>query len=142
MRSILNDNDAQSCFDRIIPSVASCIVCSHGMHPNITKMHATTLQDARFKLKTALRVTKSSYSHSNAFPIYGTGQGSMVSSKLFDVHNQKAHCASFCTPNRQIQFQVLISGSVDDSKCQTNDFDAAPQPDLEYLVFVPCNRQC
>jgi hypothetical protein len=113
------------------------------MHPNITKMHASTLQHARFKLKTSLGVSESAYSHSEAFPIFGTGQGStnspiiwsMVSSKLFDVHNRKAHGASFCTPNKQLHVQSSILGFVDDSSCQTNDFEASPQPDLEDLIY-------
>jgi hypothetical protein len=144
-KSLINfDNDAQSCFDRIIPSVASLIARSLGMHPNITKMHATTLEAARFKLKTSLGVSDSSYSHSDDFPIYGTGQGStnspiiwsMISSKLFDLHESKAHGASFCTPDRQLQVQKSISGFVDDSNCQTNDFDATPQPDPDELVYL------
>ena len=144
-KALINfDNDAQSCYDRIVPSSASLIARSLGMHPNITKMHADTLKRARYRLKTSLGVSSSSYSHTPAFPIYGTGQGStnspvswsIISSKLYDVHNRKAHGASFCTLDRTTQVQSSITGFVDDSNCQTNDFDAVPQPDPVDLAYL------
>eukprot|EP00980_Cylindrotheca_fusiformis_P031779 scaffold26945_cov235-Cylindrotheca_fusiformis.AAC.1 len=107
------DNDAASCYDRIIPSVASLLGRFHGLHPNITRLHASMLQHAQFQIKTSLGVSESHYQHSDALPIYGTGQGStnspiiwsMISSKLFDVHHQMATGASFCTPDRSICVQ-------------------------------------
>jgi hypothetical protein len=53
-----------------------------------------------------------------------------------DLHNSKAHGASFCTPNRSIQVDMSISGFVDDSNCQTNDFDVPSQPDVAELAVL------
>eukprot|EP00957_Ditylum_brightwellii_P202615 15330938-Ditylum_brightwellii.AAC.1 len=48
------DNDAASCYDRIIPNLASLVGQKKGVHRNITFVHASTLEEARFKLKMAL----------------------------------------------------------------------------------------
>eukprot|EP00980_Cylindrotheca_fusiformis_P016559 scaffold4965_cov87-Cylindrotheca_fusiformis.AAC.1 len=136
------DNDAQSCYDRIIPSVASLLGRYHGLHPNITNMHADLLQNATFQVKTSLGVSTESYQHSSQFPIYGTGQGStnspiiwsMISSKLFDIHHQQAHGASFCTPDRSICVQESAFGFVDDTTCQTNDFMSECPMSVDSLV--------
>eukprot|EP00957_Ditylum_brightwellii_P148094 11275449-Ditylum_brightwellii.AAC.1 len=71
-------------------------------------MHATTLQEARFKLKTVLGISEEFYQHCQAFPIYGTGQGStnsptiwfFINSTLFDIHEAKAHGATFTMPDK------------------------------------------
>eukprot|EP00980_Cylindrotheca_fusiformis_P001128 scaffold316_cov70-Cylindrotheca_fusiformis.AAC.1 len=93
-------------------------------------MHASLLKQAQFRVKTSLGISESSYQHTQDFPIYGTGQGStnsptiwsIISSKLFDIHNDHAHGASFCTPDKSICIQESAFGFVDDTTCQTNDF--------------------
>lgn len=46
-RNLLNfDNDAASCYDRIIVSLASLINRKYGMHRSVVLVHATTLQQA------------------------------------------------------------------------------------------------
>jgi hypothetical protein len=73
-KSLVNfDNDAASCYDRILASIASLIGRKKGLHRLVTLVHAKTLEEARYKLKTALGVSDSEYSHDEAFPIYGTG---------------------------------------------------------------------
>ncbi len=116
--------------------MASLIGGKKGLHRLVTLVHVTTLQEARYKLKPALGVSESEYSHDEVSPIYGTGQGStnspiiwiIISSTLFDIHIQKAHGATFCSPDQSIEIAFSIVGFVDDSNCQTNDFKADPQP--------------
>eukprot|EP00957_Ditylum_brightwellii_P058051 4402510-Ditylum_brightwellii.AAC.1 len=48
------NNDAASYYDRIIPNLANLIGRKKGLHCNITLVHAATLEEAKFKLKTAL----------------------------------------------------------------------------------------
>eukprot|EP00957_Ditylum_brightwellii_P080812 6147468-Ditylum_brightwellii.AAC.1 len=48
------DNDAALCYGRIIPNLANLIGKKKGLHHNITFVHANTLEEAKFKLKTAL----------------------------------------------------------------------------------------
>jgi hypothetical protein len=70
------DIDATSCYDPILPVLASIISRSFGVHRNVTLVTAKTLKATRYKLKTMLGVLAEWYSHSEEFPIYGTGQGS------------------------------------------------------------------
>jgi hypothetical protein len=142
-KSLVNfDNDAASCYDRIIPSLASLIGRKKGLHRNIVYVHATTLQEAKYKLKTAMGVSDDFYQHCSSYPIYGTGQGStnspviwiIISSTLFDIHNQKAHGATFCSPDQSMSISFSIVGFVDDSNCQTNHFLSNDQQSCDDLI--------
>jgi hypothetical protein len=76
-RSMVNfDNDATACYDRIVVPLASLINRKYGMHRQIVAIHASTLQQDQFRLKTATGVSALHYSHCDQFPIHGTGQGS------------------------------------------------------------------
>ena len=142
-KSLVNfDNDAASCYDRILPSVASLLGRTKGLHKNVIFVHATTLKEARYKLKTDLGVSESFAQHCDLQPWFGTGQGStnsptiwtLVSSSLFDVHNAKAQGVEFCSPDRQFRIRITIVGFVDDSNCNTNLFMLNDQSDLQELV--------
>jgi hypothetical protein len=136
-KSLINfDNDATSCYDRIIPALASLLGRRHGLHKNIVFVHATTLREAKYKLKTVLGVSDEFYSHCQFYPIYGTGQGSanspviwtIVSSVLFQCHEAAGHGAQFSTPDAQTSVSLSMIGFVDDSTGQVNDFLANEQP--------------
>jgi hypothetical protein len=136
-RILLNfDNDAASCYDRIIVALASLISRRFGQHSHIIWVNATTLEEARFKLKTGLGISERFYSHCVAFPIHGTGQGSgnspviwcFISSVLFETHETVAHGATFTSPDRTTSVHFSMVGFVDDSTSQTNSFHADPQP--------------
>eukprot|EP00957_Ditylum_brightwellii_P174172 13260245-Ditylum_brightwellii.AAC.1 len=74
-KALINfNNDAASCYDRIIPNLANLIGQKKGLHCNVTFVHVTTLAEAKLKLKTALSVGDDFYQHCQAFPIYGTRQ--------------------------------------------------------------------
>eukprot|EP00957_Ditylum_brightwellii_P178768 13617200-Ditylum_brightwellii.AAC.1 len=75
-KSLINfDNNAASCYDRILPNISSLVVRKRGMHKNVTFVHATTLEKAKHRLKTALCVSEGYYSPCKTFPIYGSGKG-------------------------------------------------------------------
>jgi hypothetical protein len=86
-------------------------------------VHASTLAETKYKLKTSLGVSDEFYKNCDAYPIYGTGQGSgnspaiwfIVSSMLFSRHQEKAHGAFFCTPDKQLLASLSMIGFVDDS---------------------------
>eukprot|EP00957_Ditylum_brightwellii_P029373 2220056-Ditylum_brightwellii.AAC.1 len=83
-KSIVNfDNSAAACYDRIIPNIANLIGRKKGLHRNITFVHATTVEEANFKLKTALGISDNFYQHCQAYPIYRAGQGSTNSSIIW-----------------------------------------------------------
>jgi hypothetical protein len=130
-RTLVNfDNDASSCYDRIIVSLASIINRKYGMHRKTVAIHASTLQDAQFHLKTAAGISTTHYSPSPRFPIHGTGQGSgnspsiwlFISSTLFDIHKGLAHGAQFVSPDGQHHVHFSMVGFVDDSTGTCNDF--------------------
>eukprot|EP00957_Ditylum_brightwellii_P042016 3181300-Ditylum_brightwellii.AAC.1 len=70
-------------------------------------VHATTLAEAKFKLKTALGVSEEFYKHCKAFPIYGTGQGSTKSLIIWLIEG------TVC---------ITMVGFIDDAMGQTNKF--------------------
>ena len=90
-------------------------------------VHATTLEEAEFKLKTSEGISASSYKHCAKFPLHGTGQGStnspmiwcFVSSVLFQTHEQHAHGMLFQSPLGDIFVRYNMVGFVDDSTCIT-----------------------
>ncbi|OEU05830.1 hypothetical protein FRACYDRAFT_257959 [Fragilariopsis cylindrus CCMP1102] len=90
-------------------------------------VHAKTLEEAEFKLKTSTKISDTSYRHCIKFPIHGTGQGStnspmiwcFISSVLFQCHNQRAHGMLFESPSKDMIVRFNMVGFVDDSTCIT-----------------------
>ena len=70
------DNDLASCYDRILPSIASLAGGKYFIDKNVIFVHAKTLKEAKYKLKISAKTSNMSYTHCIKFPIYGTGQGS------------------------------------------------------------------
>ena len=70
------DNDAKSCYDRILCNLAMLISQYYGMPANACAMQAATLKYTKFHLRTALGISKKHYQHTNTDPIHGSGQGS------------------------------------------------------------------
>ena len=142
-RTLFNfDNDATSCYDRIVVPLASLINRKYGLHRKVVAVHARTLQQARFHLKTATGISSSHYSPCTRFPIHGTGQGSgnspsiwlFISSTLFDIHHAKSHGASFVSPDGQHSVSFSMVGFVDDSTGTCNDFQQQQEAPLEELL--------
>jgi hypothetical protein len=112
---IKQDFDATSCYDCIIPWMASLLSRSHGLHRNVCLVHARTLQEARYLLKKPL-ISDESYSHCRAFPIYGTGQGPgnspmiwcFISSMLFDIYQEHALGASYASPDGSTTIRLFM----------------------------------
>lgn len=136
------DNDATSCYDRILAAIASITSRKYGLHRNVALLNARTLQEARYKLKTALGVTEEFYQHCEIFPIYGTGQGSqnspaiwcVISSVLFDCFETRATGACFESPDRSQSITIYMVGFVDDSTGGVNAFAENKQPSPHILL--------
>jgi hypothetical protein len=86
-----------------------------------------------------LGVSHEEYSHCSLHPINDAGQGSanssviwaLISSRLFDARAAKAYGATFFSPDRSLQLQILMIGFVDDSNARVNDFVTPDQsPDI------------
>ena len=61
------DNDTAPCYNRILPNISSLVARKKRMHKNVTFVHATTLEKAKYRLKTALGVSEGYYSHCKTF---------------------------------------------------------------------------
>jgi hypothetical protein len=107
-RSLVRINfDASSCYDRVIPSIASFATRSYGQHHALCFIHGTFLQQAKYVLKTKLGLSDEEYSRYRLHPIYGTGQGSanspviwaLICSRLLDAQAARAYGATFVSKN-------------------------------------------
>ncbi|OEU08199.1 hypothetical protein FRACYDRAFT_249987 [Fragilariopsis cylindrus CCMP1102] len=121
------DNDAAACYDRIICAIASLAGRKYGVHKDVIFIHAQTLEEAEFKLKSSTKVSETTYKHCIKFPIHGTGQGSsnsptiwcFISSVLFQCHNERAFGMLFKSPEGDMVVRFNMVGFVDDSTCIT-----------------------
>ena len=145
MKSGINlDLDATSCYDRILAKVANLSSRRMGMNASVVLVNCQTLEQARFRIKTTMGVSKNWYTHSDAFPIHGTGQGSgnsptiwcFVCSALFDALESTATGAQFTSPNRKYSIRLHMIGFVDDCSQRVNRFNDHPQPSNEKLVQI------
>ena len=57
------DNDATSCYDRILPNMASIACRKFGSDKNMAIVWAKTLEEAQYKLSTMLGASEKLYSH-------------------------------------------------------------------------------
>ena len=99
-------NDATQCYDRIIPNHAMLSAASHGMPPSAATCIGSTLQLARYHLRTALSQTQEYWTNRPGNPVFGTGQGSAISPSLcsvtfsdaMDVHSSISHGSKYVCP--------------------------------------------
>jgi hypothetical protein len=100
--------DISGCFDRIIPSLISMLNIKNGCTPEAVKMHADTLINAKYYLKTKNGISEKSYSHTRETPVYGNGQGagdspsqwSQESAMLIDLYEREAPRATMTTSTK------------------------------------------
>ena len=130
-KSFIQTNyDATACYDRIIPNLATLASRRFGVDKNVALTNARTLEQARYFIRTEMRLSNTNYTHSDSFPIYGTGQGSgnspmiwcFVSSLLIQCYETRAQPAAYCNPDRTNQSRWYMIGFVDDMNGQANDF--------------------
>ena len=124
------DYDAASCYNRITLNMASIISKSFRLHRNITIINATTLQKAKYVLKTQLGTSQHSYSHTPEHPLYGISQGvgnspevwALLSTTMFSLYSSHAHGAHFYDPSKLLHSKVDMVGFVDDTSSSINMF--------------------
>jgi hypothetical protein len=94
INNFIGMTDISGCFDRIVAPVISLLNIKNGCPPAAVKMHATTLERARYHLKTKDGISTSHYQHSQETPVHGNGQGAgdspsqwcQQSAMLFDLY--------------------------------------------------------
>ena len=69
------DYDATACYDRIITPLWSLISRAFGLHRSIVVINATTLEEAKYVLKTKLGISEAHYKYQKIFPIMALDKG-------------------------------------------------------------------
>jgi hypothetical protein len=134
------DNDAKSCYDRIICNLAMLISRFFGMPLHACRLQAKTLHRMIFRLRTALGDSSSSYQHSWNTPVHGSGQGScaspclwlLISSILMECLSEHGHGMKLMNVHNQDTVHQFIDGFVDDTSIFTNT--DTTQQDLSPLL--------
>jgi hypothetical protein len=114
--------DAQACYDRIIPEIALQISLKYGVHENIIKLVRKVMLETKYYIKIGNTVTRSFYSHTSDFKLFGTGQGSgfsphiwtLLSCELFHLYSEYSTGFGYMSPFSKNQSQLHITAYVDD----------------------------
>jgi hypothetical protein len=77
------DNDAKSCFDRIVLAAASLIVQRLGLSKDVMELFIDTLSEVEYFAKTYYGLSTMPYKDSNAHGIHGPGQGGRASPAIW-----------------------------------------------------------
>ena len=136
------DNDAASCYDRIVINLASLVNRQNGLHQDLTRLHGKILQNTEYRLRTSTGLSNTAYQNRPDNPLYGTGQGAgnspgiwlLISNLLFNVHDELSHGATFVTQNGKQQIHMGLSGFVDDTNTVTNCFHPNWEPPLDQIL--------
>lgn len=141
---IKNDNDAASCYDRILVYVGNLLSRKRGMPVQVCRVQGTNLEAAKYYIKTMLGESVTFLEHTETDPWHGNGQGAgnsptvwlFISSTLFDCYEKEAHGAIFESPDGSIHVKLFMTGFVDDTNSRTNDFLASTPPTEDELLSL------
>jgi hypothetical protein len=117
------DNDAKACYDRIIMSLATIISGHFGVPRNTRRLQANAIRAMQFHIKTALGMSKGSYTDTNITPLHGSGQGSrsasslwlFISSTIMSIYQKLASGMLMTNTDITKQIKNWIDGYVDNT---------------------------
>jgi hypothetical protein len=121
--------DISGCFDRMVTPMISILNRKNGCPQAAVTMHGTTLEKAKYHLKTKHGTSKSHYSHSEQTPIYGNGQGAgdspsqwcQQSALLFDLYAESHQGSTMTSRNRKTKVNIPLAAFADDTNLLGND---------------------
>ena len=150
MSLITFDNDAKSCYDRIVMSYCLTLCQRLGLPAGTATAFGAFLDRAQNFLKTKLQTSETPYTSTNEAPLHGPGQGSRVgppmwlfiSSQLMMALEAKHSGLHLNDPTGWIHATRIIDGFVDDttsiaSKRKWNSLRGRP---LQKPTAVPESR--
>lgn len=122
------DNDAKSCYDRIVISLANLISQKFRMPHNASKTLGETLRGMQFRLRTAIGESTNTYQHSDHSPVHGIGQGGAagpamwlhISSILMGCLCKHGHSMKMIDQTSKLLLQQWIEGILDDTSLFVN----------------------
>ena len=124
------DNDASACFDRIIVPLAMLAARRCGMSEEAIKIHAGTLENMKYSVKTQFGTSKGMYSGTQDEPLFGTGQGSGASPAAWlslvvilmnTMDKLIPERVVFQSPDSTVRHTRLIDAFVDDTSISFTD---------------------
>jgi hypothetical protein len=116
------DNDAKSCYDRVIMVFVLMLCQQHGVPQSVCMMAAMSLMMAEHSVKTKCGVSSDTCSSTDDNPTHGPGQGSRMSPALwliiccllFEAMSNLCQGAEFCNPCQISSHRRIGDGFVDD----------------------------
>jgi hypothetical protein len=117
------DNDAKSCYDRIVMTVASLAAQRIGITQSACELLIKTLQSHKHHISTHYGESKEFFTTTASNPIHGPGQGGkcssaiwmIISTLLMECMENKSDGAIFSDPHNQQVVQQRMTGFVDDT---------------------------
>ena len=131
------DNDAKSCYDRIVMLFASLCSQRLGLDPKACELFLRVLNKAKYHVKTKLGVSTDYYNTTSDATIHGPGQGgrsspciwTIISCMLMKCMRDKSEGATFWDPKHEIEVNRMCSGFVDDITHLVNSFSKSLKDD-------------
>jgi hypothetical protein len=116
-------NDAKACFDRIIENISNLTCMREGLSPKLASLHAQTLQQMRYRIKTQYGCGSTFNGHLQPDPFLGSGQGAgdsmarwgFLSDALIRAYNKTAQSCPITSPTSSTEINDHIQAFVDDS---------------------------
>jgi hypothetical protein len=121
--------DISGCFDRIVAPVISLLNIKNGCPTKAVEMHSSTLEQARYYLKTKSGVSTTFYTHSEETPVHGNGQGAgdspsqwcQQSAMLFDLYSDSQPGNRMSTRSGKFSITLPMAAFADDTNLLGND---------------------
>jgi hypothetical protein len=132
------ENDASACYDRILVHLGMLAARRCGMPANAINLHANTLLNMQYQVKTAFGISQNHYSGTPEKPLFGTGQGSGASPAVWltlvvvlmnTLDRITKERTRFKSPDSPIAHARLIDAFVDDTSLVFNDSHHRMTPD-------------
>jgi Reverse transcriptase (RNA-dependent DNA polymerase) len=116
------DNDAKSCFDRIVMLLASLIAQRYGMNQKAMELFLKTLASVKYHVKTKTGISESYYTTTEKHTIHGPGQGgrgspaiwAIISCLLMECMPEQSTGIELIDPQLLTIIKLYTSGFVDD----------------------------
>jgi hypothetical protein len=137
INNYVGTTDISGCFDCIVTPVISLINIKNGCPPKAVEMHSTTLEKARYHLKTRSGISPNYYQHSEETPVHGNGQGAgdspsqwcQQSAMLFDIYAESHKGTTMSSRSGKFSVQLPMAAFADDTNLLGNDDDRSKTPD-------------
>jgi hypothetical protein len=99
-----------------------------GLHKNIAEIHGSMLEQAVYRIKAQLGISRGSYSHTAEWPVFGTGQGSCASppfwllncSTYLSIYQSRCYGATYSNMDGTLKTKVGMTSFVDGNNCNVN----------------------